>query len=120
MDEKRRAEMDRIGRLGEVFDSKMDESAVSERMEGLVGICATCTSFVYQKTRLDSEKFRCSRYSDPHGLIPINTCDPLKECSNYHKRGEMDIWDMKEMAILIDGAPKKVPGFNRDEWQKKE
>jgi hypothetical protein len=117
--DKRRSEIEKASRLAEVLESKMEEGVSNERMKELVGLCADCTRFFYQKTRLEDEKFICTRWNDTRvGPIHINTCDPPEECAGYHRRGEMDMWDMKEMAILIDGKPKKVPGFERDEWKK--
>lgn len=115
--------MEEVENLGEELMRKVEETEGikwTERMEQLVGVCSSCDHFFYQKTRLNEEYFLCERVVGEFAKSGkrINTADPLVECSGYKKKGEMSLWDMKDMAILIErGGPKKAPGFKRDEWR---
>jgi hypothetical protein len=43
-------------------------------------------------------------------MMPLTDADPITECTEYDKRGVMDIHDMKQIAWLID-PPKREVGF---------
>lgn len=110
----REKELTRAENLGEVLDSKMAQSTeIPPRLKQLLGLCATCTSCHYHKTQLMDEIYMCERRSNFPGT-KLNTSDPVIECSAYGKRGDMTLWDMKEMATLVD-PPKRKPGFKRYE-----
>lgn len=114
MKEKSRTEkeLQKAQNLGEVLENQITQSTeIPPRLKQLIGLCATCINCHYKKTQLMDEQFLCERRE--HRSVKLNTSDPVAECSAYGKRGQMTLWDMKEMATLID-PPKRAPGFKRE------
>jgi len=69
------------------------------------GICYDCKYLRACKTRYGKTLARCWEFD-----INLNAGDPIEGCTNYSKRNEMDLFTMKEMAILLD-VDKKQAGF---------
>lgn len=104
-------ELTRAQNLGEVLESQIAQTTeIPPRLKQLIGLCATCVNCHYKKTQLMDEQFLCERLEWKQ--TKLNTSDPVIECSAYTRRGQMTLWDMKEMATLVD-PPKRQPGFKR-------
>ena len=69
------------------------------------GLCADCVSFDFVETEFKIIYARCNDMK-----IKLSSAYPIKNCTNYRKCGQMDIWDMKNIAILIDPNKNEI-GF---------
>jgi len=115
-----RDEIENIENLGEVLDDKFRENEIPRDLGDRVGCCSQCSHMHYHKTRLEDEVFLCERYVENGGRsIHLNLTDPIAVCSTFSRRGAMTLWDMKDLAWKIE-LPKKVPGFNRNEYRKRD
>ena len=72
------------------------------------GICADCQNFVIVESEFKVLFARCSSIK-----IRLNAREPVKFCSYFVQRGEMSIYDMKQIAYLID-VPKDKIGFKTE------
>ena len=72
------------------------------------GICANCKNFDVVESEFKVLFARCCSIN-----IRLNTKEPVKFCSAFMKRGEMSIYDMKQIAYLID-VPKDKIGFKTE------
>jgi len=69
------------------------------------GICSDCTSLKacvseYGRTFAQCYEFEMLLYGR----------DPIVNCTKYEKKGEMKLWEMKEIAIILEPHKKKA-GF---------
>jgi len=88
------------------------QQEVRSRIDSSFGLCSSCAKFSVRKTSYYDEEVWCAMetpYYSPH--IRPNRNNPIKECSQYSRRGEMSMWTMASMAILIDVTPKVKAGF---------
>ena len=70
------------------------------------GICSDCEFRKCAKTRYLNVFAFCGIFK-----MELNQQDPIVECTNYNKRGEMELHEMYNMAILIDAKPKRRIGM---------
>ena len=108
MDIKKKAEI--LDAAAELGDSLVKDITPFKGIDNKLGLCATCKNLGYYKTRLMSEAFWCRKFNG----VRLNTADPIETCTNYWHRGWVNIWDLKEMAIIIDPVRRKV-GFKRED-----
>ena len=69
------------------------------------GLCNDCVYFNVVETEFEIIHMSCDELK-----ILLSTKDPVKHCSKYSKRGKMNLWDMKQIATIID-PPKDKVGF---------
>lgn len=69
------------------------------KIEGF-GLCSTCSSFNLVKTEFKIIKSYC--YSNSKFPFSVNMEEPIKFCNNYSKRGEMSLYEMGQIALLIN------------------
>ncbi len=77
----------------------------SSRLPSSFGICSSCSYFKYARTQYRIRKAFCGELE-----IPLYDSDPITECSEFSRRGELSLWDMKGMAIYLE-PDKKEAGF---------
>jgi len=87
------------------------------RGSGLVaeqyGICATCKHFTYAATKYRTVRALCILIrSHPQAL---SDADIIEECTSHTKRGQMELYDMVQMAVLIESNPSRKAGFNSED-----
>lgn len=75
-----------------------------------LGLCATCKHLAYYKTRLMEEAYWCTKFEGKR----LNTTDSIEHCTKYWNASWENIWDLKELATLID-SPKRKLGFGNNE-----
>jgi hypothetical protein len=69
------------------------------------GICYDCKELRACRTRYGKVLAKCYEFD-----ITMNGTDPIMECSCYKRRGEMTLFEMKDMAIIIE-TNKRQAGF---------
>lgn len=62
------------------------------------GLCKDCGNLLGCHTKYDNKYVRCDILIG----LKLNPQDPVKRCTSYYKKGQLDINTMKDMAILID------------------
>lgn len=90
-------------------ESSIENRAKREVYEGF-GLCGSCTNFCVCETEFEIVQARCSSYI--FKKMPLNSSKPILKCTEYAKRGEMSLFDAKQMAIIIE--PKNKVGFEVD------
>lgn len=91
--------------------SSLHESLISSKKLGpkKFGICSDCSRFGFAETEFKVIYAKCIKFS----IERLDT-QAVTNCSFYDHKGQMDIWSMKEIAILID-TPKMKVGFDTGE-----
>ena len=69
------------------------------------GICFDCRNLCAFKTEYGRIFGKCYEFN-----MPMRGIDKVNHCNRYDKKGQMDLDNMKELAILIENDNKKV-GF---------
>ncbi len=72
------------------------------------GLCSTCRCLKAAKTRYGRIKAKCYEFE-----VELHGIDPVVECTAFSRRGEMDLSNMKEIALLIDITKKSI-GFKSE------
>lgn len=70
-----------------------------------LGLCQSCTFLNALKTEFGTIMARCPEFE-----IKLNANDPVKECTNYEKVGQVHLRDMFALAVLIE-INKRETGF---------
>ena len=76
------------------------------------GICNTCIFFCCCESEFNIERATCS--SVDLGRPWLSMARPILHCTDYRNKKEMSLFDMKQMAVLIDPPPRPV-GFSMSE-----
>jgi len=86
----------------------------SRKRKGSYGLCSACKCFKLQVSEFGGDRSWCDMYYElPDGFLSPNRTDPIVECSNYYPKGQMDLNQMLEIAVIIEIQSKKV-GFIDD------
>lgn len=72
----------------------------------LYGICFDCKNLRTFRTKYGKIYAKCYEFEER-----LNSKDPVEDCSCYSRRGEMDLFSMKEIAIIIDNTKRQQAGF---------
>jgi hypothetical protein len=73
------------------------------------GLCATCRHFMYTLRR--AEMGKCNYYDENYILSPG---DPVLDCTQFYPRGQMTLFEMRDISYIIDIHEKQV-GFTNVE-----
>jgi len=68
-----------------------------------MGLCSTCKDLRYTKTQYGTVYAQCERWDKI-----LNGIDLVVECTAFKRQGEMSLYDMKEIAVLIDVEKRKI------------
>jgi hypothetical protein len=104
------AEQERELRSAEYSSDRIDSNTKSSFIPSEFGLCAKCTNFAYIKTALESESYRCTHHS-LEMFVRVSRRDPIRQCSGFYERGQMDLDTMFKMATLIEVDEKRKVGF---------
>jgi len=102
-------EKDERQRISHEIDSIATQypvSSYSAEFGGLkidLGLCTSCTQLLYTKTEYGTTYAFCEKWE-----CRLNGIDLVEECTGFEKNGVMSLWDMKEIAILIDVEKRKI------------
>lgn len=72
------------------------------------GLCAKCGNIQVALSEFDKIIFSKCTFFD----ATITLKHAIKTCTAFNPRGQMSLFDMRELAILIDGKTKRKSGFN--------
>lgn len=106
-DEKRHKILEDVAEIG---NSLVSNTSSRKGFTKKLGICAFCKHLIYYKTRLQDEAFWCNKFDN----LRLRTSDPIETCTRYWHVSWSDIWDLKELATLID-PPKRKVGFGKED-----
>ncbi len=76
------------------------------KLEDLLGICASCTQLEYCETEFGRTYARCGFME-----IRLTGKDRMVERTKFSPRGQLSLNDMKEIATYIDVKKEKDVGF---------
>ena len=68
-----------------------------------MGLCTSCAQLLYTKTEYGTTFAFCDRWGSR-----LNGVDLVSECTGFSRNGGMSLWDMKEIAVLIDIPKRKI------------
>ena len=68
-----------------------------------MGLCSTCKELLFTKTQYGNTYAMCERWDKT-----LNGIDLVVRCGAFRKRGEMSLYDMKDIAVLIDVQQRKI------------
>ena len=106
----------------EIIDSEVDAGAALLGMndEGTklkhhtvftqLGLCKDCSNLRAIETQWGKVYALCDEFGFK---LRLRYDDPVHSCTRYSLSGQMSLWDMKEMAILLD-PNKKITGFSME------
>jgi hypothetical protein len=69
------------------------------------GICFDCVNLRACKSKYGRTYARCYEFE-----LALNSSDPVIECTSYKKKGELSLFDMKEIAIILEPGRRQA-GF---------
>ena len=73
-----------------------------------VGLCKKCKDLRAYRQKYGTESAYCYRMRRL-----LNPADPVVSCSEYEDRFIMSIWDMQQLAVIIDLEEKNEIGFKK-------
>lgn len=75
------------------------------------GICAQCLHMSFAKTDFSIAWALCTRWDHAAmGAFRLNSKRPLQNCTEFNRRGFVSLYDMQDIAWIIDISEKKA-GF---------
>lgn len=86
------------------------EGNESRKLWSEYGLCHDCANFSAVRTEYDKTFAKCELFNKI-----LNTNDVITSCTDYIKRGQLSLRDMKEIAIIIDPSSNKKIGFEVEE-----
>lgn len=81
----------------EVFADTIKESQKTRPKDTSLGLCNECAALNMSKTLYGKTFAKCSNWE-----VSLSGKDPITYCNMFSKEGQMDTWDMKEIAYIID------------------
>lgn len=85
---------------------KVVSTKISTANEKMFGKCASCKHFMFAESEFSIWYARCNGFG-----VKLSHKDPIVNCSSYTEVGSMSLWEMKEMATLIEGKKSRAAGF---------
>jgi len=105
--------MDRNENVSEWSTINIAGKHIDSRQHGKcpeMGLCARCSYLLYQETQYGTKRYLCQASADG-----VRRClhpeDPIKECSDFYPKGQMNLAQMFAIAVPIDGGPRRRAGF---------
>ena len=84
------------------FHDRCDDEVRSGRVIEM-GLCSTCKELLFTRTQYGTTYAQCERWDKQ-----LNGLDLVVECTAFKRHGEMSLYDMKDIAILIDVEKRKI------------
>jgi len=101
-DDERRTLSDEIDSLGNQYPiAGYDTAFGGFKIE--MGLCTNCCQLLFSKSQYGTIYARCEKWEKQ-----LNGVDLIQECTGFARRGEMSLWDMKQIAVLIDVEKRKI------------
>lgn len=97
-------EKDKVLRVG----NRIAENHVNDNRGSTFkyGLCHDCTNFEFIKTLYEKEFVAC----DSSRVIKPSCVDPIKQCSNFYPKGQLNLNNMFAIAYEINDNKKEI-GF---------
>ena len=73
------------------------------------GVCTDCSHLRAAITRFNKTFAQCYEFE-----INLNSVDPIVECTKYDQKGSMKLWEMKDIAIIIEPWRKQAGFITED------
>ena len=73
------------------------------------GVCSDCTHLRAAITKYNKTIAQCYEFE-----ILLNGVDPMVKCTKYDKKGSMKLWEMKDIAIIIEPWRKQAGFITED------
>ena len=70
------------------------------------GICGKCSQFAFAETEFQVLFCRCTQFE--HNLTSRH---PVMNCTAFSEKGQLKLWQMQEIALLIDDIDHPTIGF---------
>ena len=93
-----------------VVDDEIGETR--RKSDSGFGICDTCKWFEFAKTEFGIVRAQCSSFN-----VPLNASIKIVECSAYKGKHQMELYDMQQIAWLIDPAKPNKVGYLLSVWK---
>ena len=68
-----------------------------------LGLCSNCKQLTCTSTEYGTTYAKCSEWE-----IRLNISNRIKHCNKFRQRGQMDLYEMKDIAIIIDVNKKEI------------
>ncbi len=68
-----------------------------------LGLCSNCKQLIYTSTEYGTAYAKCNEWE-----MRLNLSNRIKHCNRFRQRGQMDLYEMKDVAIIIDPDKKKL------------
>jgi hypothetical protein len=72
------------------------------------GLCGKCKHMRYASSQFRIRKAYCYNFTEHGHTMFLYDNDPIVECTQFDQRGVMDLYDMKQIAWLIDPPRDKI------------
>jgi len=77
-----------------------------------MGMCARCAYLLFQETQYGTKTYLCQAGETRRRLHPE---DPIKECSDYYPKGQMNLAQMFAIAIPVEGTRRRAGFVTEDD-----
>jgi hypothetical protein len=104
-DDKLGRELDALVHKTDTLFGKATSADISDKNKKLFGKCSSCKCFMFAESEYSIWYARCVAFE-----IGLSHKEPIVNCSAYSEIGTMTMWDMKQIATIID-IDKKTVGF---------
>ena len=98
-------ELEKVVDRARALFHKLDYPAVREVNKQSFGKCGTCKNLQFAESEFNILFARCHLFE-----VMIHRREAIVNCSSYEETGTMTLYDMKQIATLID-LDRKTMGF---------
>lgn len=111
---------DEIDRMSAKANTNRISKGTRDERPSAFGLCSRCAHFSWRKTKFMDEEQWCDIEEDRFRNLVPNRVDPIVECSSFIPAGQMSLYEMGQIAYLIDVEDKKREiGFGKQEIVRK-
>jgi hypothetical protein len=108
-------------RIDRASDAKRGSRGFDANLETMVGLCSRCQNYIFIEDDMHQIIFSACKGVNWDNPIPMVKRKPIKNCSEFSKKGQMNLQNMFNIATLIDPPPEaKIKGFVPQGFTKKE
>lgn len=89
------------------WEDRNKNSAIPE----CFGMCSSCQNMQFATTEFRVRWAQCEVFGYGLTALQLSMAEPVQECTNYKKNGQLSLRDMVNIATLIDVNKKQKVGF---------
>ena len=86
----------------------------SKWLKNKIGLCSDCSSLNYCRSEFGNIVASCARFK-----IRITGRNRIMECTDYYQRGQMSLYDMYQIAWIINTNKNSVGFIQKEKKTKK-